>query len=73
MHCHLKLKISVPHSLKQLIEEPSHVTPNTSIIDWNNFTQKRNQINNMKNTLKQDYFNTLLKGNERQKKVSIFF
>ena len=29
-----------------------------SINDWNNFTQKRNQINNMK--LKQEYFNNLL-------------
>ena len=39
-----------------------------SIIDWNNFTQKRNQVNNMKNTLKQDYFNTLLTDNAKRPK-----
>ena len=39
-----------------------------SIIDWNNFTQKRNQVNNMKNTLKQDYFNTLLTDNAKRLK-----
>ena len=38
------------------------------IIDWNNFTQKRNQVNNMKNTLKQDYFNTLLTDNAKRPK-----
>ena len=30
--------------------------------DWNNFTQKRSQVSNLKNTLEQNYFNTLLTG-----------
>ena len=29
-------------------------------MNWNNFSQKRNQVSNMKHKLKQDYFNNLL-------------
>ena len=43
-----------------------------SIIDWNTFTEKiRSNLKNMKNTLKQDYFNTFLTHNAKRSKRSI--
>ena len=59
-----KIEAWVTNDLLQAIKERNYFKKKSnqtkSIIDWNNFTQKRNQVNNMKNTLKQDYFNTLL-------------
>ena len=62
-----KIEAWVTNDLLQAIKERNYfkkkANQTKSIIDWNNFTQKRNQVNNMKNTLKQDYFNTLLTDN----------
>ena len=67
-----KIEAWVTNDLLQAIKERNYfkkkANQTKSIIDWNNFTQKRNQVNNMKNTLKQDYFNTLLTDNAKRPK-----
>ena len=67
-----KIEAWVTNDLLQAIKERNYfkkkANQSKSIIDWNNFTQKRNQVNNMKNTLKQDYFNTLLTDNAKRPK-----
>ena len=67
-----KIEAWVTNDLLQAIKERNYfkkkANQTKSIIDWNNFTQKRNQVNNMKNTLEQDYFNTLLTDNAKRPK-----
>ena len=67
-----KIEAWVTNDLLQAIKERNYfkkkANQTKSIIDWNNFTQKRNQVNNMKNTLTQDYFNTLLTDNAKRPK-----
>ena len=68
-----KIEAWVTNDLLQAIKERNYFKKKAnqktkSIIDWNNFTQKSNQVNNMKNTLKQDYFNTLLTDNAKRPK-----
>ena len=67
-----KIEAWVTNDLLQAIKERNYfkkkANQTKSIIDWNSFTQKRNQVNNMKNTLKQDYFNTLLTDNAKRPK-----
>ena len=67
-----KIEAWVTNDLLQAIKERNYfkkkANQTKSIIDWNNFTQKRNQVNNMKNTLKQNYFNTLLTDNAKRPK-----
>ena len=59
-----KIEAWVANEFLQAIKERNYfkkkANQTKSIIDWNNFTQKRNHVNNTKNTLRQDYFNTLL-------------
>ena len=70
-----RLRHGVTNDLLQAIKERNYfkkkANQTKSIIDWNNFTQKRNQVNNMKNTLKQDYFNTLLTDNAKRPKTTL--
>ena len=39
-----------------------------SIIDWDNFIKKRNQVTKLKNKLKQEYFNNLLSEDAKRPK-----
>ena len=65
-----KIEAWVTNDLLQAIKERNYFKKKANqtkfFIDWNNFTQKRNQVINMKNTLKQDYFNTLLTDDTKQ-------
>ena len=59
-----KIEAWVTDEFFQAIKERNFLKKQTnktkSIIDWTNFTQKRNQVNNIKHKLKQEYFNKFL-------------
>ena len=62
----------VNNNILQAIKESNFSKKNNiqtkSIIGWNKSTQKRNQVNNIKNTAMQDYIDTLLTDDVKQPK-----
>ena len=67
-----KAEAWVTHEFLQSIKERDFLmrraNKSKSIIDWDNFVKKRNQVTKLKNKLKQEYFNNLLSQDAKRPK-----